>query len=261
MPPIKPPKSFPGMDTLPSPLKGLTEFIFPAEPQLPAPPIMAVTTGRAVEAVSPAVSKLLQLLKNEPAPKNLDAAVEAARATPHRAYGPTQLEVPKGFELPQGVSPWIKRAPKIHEAHAAQRAFDARNRLASPMGTPSPFRPRPATAYRGKSTASLTAQPKAPSIQSVDDLLDITSNVGDDVVTPIPSKPAISPAVKHVSMRKPGPTGTIPKGKLPPDLVEQVQRTAGTGRKSLQDIEKMFPQLTNETLRYIIQKLPWTWKP
>lgn len=40
MPTLKPPKQFPGLQHLPSPLRRLTEMVFPQEPEMPTPAIV-----------------------------------------------------------------------------------------------------------------------------------------------------------------------------------------------------------------------------
>lgn len=98
----------------------------------------ALPIGRGLMNPHPAIRALMDSLSQEPSAINPLKVLAQDKVggfqVPHRA----QINLPEGFELPEGSNPWIARDPQLSE----QRVLRL-NGLTSPVVSPKPSTQRP----------------------------------------------------------------------------------------------------------------------
>ena len=130
----------------------------------------------AMKVSNPAVQELLKLLRGTPGPVDPEKILANSKVTSFWIPEPSQLNLPKGFNLAPGTSEFMKRPKDLVERHATQRVYKAANRLTDeqpnvPAPKPSPFRDVKST-YRGTKEVNKDVRLKkdTPSVRSLDEL-------------------------------------------------------------------------------------------
>lgn len=244
MPAIKKPSKFPGIESLPGPIRGLAEFMFPQEPDLPTPVGMAPAVAKPFGKARPAIAALLRTLRQR-LPEPDPATVLAGSKMGGVLKKEVEIAAPKGFTFGGGYDRRLpaKRTPYINARLKELTKF----RQANPAWRKDPrFTPEDVV-------GDVTRQEVAPTVTSLDELGSLP-RIAPETKTPILS------AARRSPHNKPW-TKTLKEGRkgikdLTPDTIEQVQRAAGTGRNA-QELSDIFG--INVNLVTKVLKMPWRW--
>ena len=245
MPALKKPAKFPGIEQLPGPIRGLTELLYPQEPELPTPPLgtmvgsgpVKVGYKAAAEKFRPVIKSLKDIIAT---PQRIAEPVERfanERLTDIFPSAPTQIEIPEfaeaALKFPQGMSTVSKRLPSNTERYVQNRLFHA---ATDPK--------------KGGVSSPVLRSYEAPAVKGLKDL---------QSVAPVPRvstarKPIIGGRGQSGSQWRSQRTGT----KTNPDMVREIKAKAAAGL-DLETLAKTYPQLRAESIKDILRGYSWNW--
>lgn len=245
MPAIKKPSKFPGITELPGPIRGLAEFLYPQEPELPTPPLGTIVgTGPVKVGYKTAAEKFRPIIKS----------LKGIIATPQRIVEPlerfagerltdvfpatsTQIAIPEfaktALKFPQGMSTVTKRLPANTEGYVQNRLFHT---ATDPKKV-------------GASSRILKSY-QAPVTRGLEGLKSVAPVPGVSTA----KKPIIGGRGQSGSQWRSQRSG----GKANPDMVREIKAKAAAGA-DLEDLAEAYTQLRAESIKDILRGYSWSW--
>lgn len=208
--------------------------------------------------MNPAVEELVNILRTPLDPVNPAKLFSAeGKVSGSRIRTPQPITAPAGFTFDKGLGQ-IGRNPEIVRQQATQDNFFNSLSQKSRLG-------RDAREYMEGRYVNTKPAPLAynqieqvPVATSLEELRSLSPTVSNESSRLPPPRLA-----RNLNPARPRPnsnnTSRSTVKDLQSDMIEQVQRAAGTN-KSMAEINAMFPNLSRDTLQKVL-KMPWKWTP